>query len=164
MNLYVKLMYFIGYIFIDVRTDKQFRHQQLSKSNYSEGNGMNCRGQPITDGLSDQTRRSLERQKSTHTYYTPSLSLAPSQTDKSKLSLLRYTSRSSSLYSSRFYPALLSRTAQELHRRLRTRTLVKDDIEYSRAFTGKEAVVWMHENHKTDNTLKKGAHLLICYL
>ncbi|ORZ11897.1 hypothetical protein BCR42DRAFT_304153, partial [Absidia repens] len=36
--------------------------------------------------------------------------------------------------------ALLSRLAQELHRRLRVRSLVKDDIEYSYAFTGKEAV------------------------
>ncbi|CAO3576712.1 unnamed protein product [Absidia cylindrospora] len=94
----------------------------------------------ITNDLSEQTKRQLARQKSTHSFYTPALALLSSQTKTPKLSLLRNTSRSSSLYSSQFYPALLSRLAQELHRRLHVRFLVKDDIEYPHAFTGKEAV------------------------
>ncbi|ORZ25987.1 CNH domain-domain-containing protein [Absidia repens] len=44
------------------------------------------------------------------------------------------------MLSIRFYPALLSRMAEELYRRLPVQTLVKDDIEYPHAFSGKEAV------------------------
>ncbi|KAI8067038.1 hypothetical protein BC940DRAFT_301167 [Gongronella butleri] len=57
-------------------------------------------------------------------------------------SLTRQMSHASSLHSPlhQLYPALLSRLAIEFHRRLPLRTLVKNDIDYPNAFSGKEAV------------------------
>jgi hypothetical protein len=42
--------------------------------------------------------------------------------------------------------------AQELYRRLPVRTLVKDDIEYLHAFSGKEAVVRQKVEDHDDGT------------
>lgn len=96
---------------------------------------------PTIDVIPDQTKQQLEQQKQIHAYYSPTLSLFPPHATSSALSLQRNASRSSSIFSSPLYPALLSRMAQELYRRLPVRTLVKDDIEYLHAFSGKEAVV-----------------------
>ncbi|CAO3582374.1 unnamed protein product [Absidia cylindrospora] len=94
--------------------------------------------QHTSETLSDQQKQQLEQQKMIQKYYSPSLS--PPQTNSSTLTLQRNTSRSSSMLSTRLYPALLSRMAEELYRRLPVQTLVKDDIEYPHAFSGKEAV------------------------
>ncbi|KAI8082890.1 CNH domain-containing protein [Halteromyces radiatus] len=91
----------------------------------------------VTTGITMEQAKHIEQRKSIHAYYSTSLS---THTNPSLLSLQRNPSRSSSVSTSQLYPALLSRVAQELYKRLPVQTLFKDDIEYPHTFNGKEAV------------------------